>query len=281
MRGDFLIFLRIPIVAGAALLMAGAMVLLGMPLATPLSVHLLLLATLLIAAVYSFNTFTDFEEDAVNSPAFAEANSRSRRSVLAFSLACGAASFVLSLFLGATPALITGAILLTGFLYSYPMLGRMGIPRLKEVFVLKNLIIASWWMMITVLAAAVRGRPLDVETPFLFGFIFIQIFIESVVRDAHDRRGDAAAGLSTIPSRIGLRRTLILLLALNTVSALLVIAATVTASYPFLLLLGCAWMYFVLVLLLEERPLRMTFANVNYPVYLLLFLGAFLGRLIF
>ena len=277
---DYLVHARLPIVLGAFLLMAVSVLYADIPLLSPVSLACTATGSLLIFSVYSFNSWTDFDEDRVNSPEFAAVGSRSKRAIFAMSLSTGIAAMTLGLLLSLLAAITVAIILAAGLLYSYPVLGALGISRFKEIPVLKNLVAAASWAVMLTIPFSATGTPLGPVVSLLILFVFLQFLVESISRDLPDRHGDARAGFSTIPSAIGPRRTVALLLAINTVSAAVIAVSATLAFYTSLILVGCAWRYCMLYLMLEERPLTFTFAKINFPTLLALVVGAILGKLL-
>ena len=277
---DHLVHSRLPIVLGASLLMTVSLLYAEIPLLSSVSLACVATGSLLIYSVYSFNSWTDFDEDRVNSPEFAAVGSRSKRAIFTLSLSTGIAAMTLGLLLGLLAAITVAIILTAGLLYSYPMLGAVGIPRFKEVPVLKNIVAAASWAVMLTIPFSATGAPLGPVVSLLILFVFLQLMVESISRDLPDRHGDARAGFSTIPSVIGPKRTIALLIAINTVSAAVVVLSATLALYTSLILIGCAWRYCTLYLALEERPLTFTFAKVNFPTLLSLVVGAILGKLL-
>ncbi len=262
---------------GAALLMIVSVLYAEIPLLSTISLASIATGSLLICSVYSFNSWTDFDEDRVNSPEFAAVGSRSKASIFALSLSTGIAAMVLGIFLSYLAAITAAIILTAGLMYSYPVLG---IPRFKEIPILKNTVAAASWAIMLTIPFSATGAPLGTVVSLLILFVFLQLLVESISRDISDRHGDAGAGFSTIPSVIGLRKTLALLFAINTVSVAVIMLSATIALYTSLILIGCAWRYCMLYLMLGERPLSFTFAKVNFPTLLALVVGAILGKLL-
>jgi 4-hydroxybenzoate polyprenyltransferase len=277
---DYLVHARLPIVLGASLLMIVSVLYAEIPLLSLVSLACVATGSLLIFSVYSFNSWTDFDEDRVNSPEFAAVGSRSKSAIFALSLSTGIATMALGLLLGLLAAITAATILTAGLLYSYPVLGALGIPRFKEIPVLKNLVAAASWAVMLTIPFSATGTTLGPVVSLLILFVFLQLLVESISRDLADRHGDAGAGFSTIPSVIGVRRTLGLLFAINTVSVAVIVASATLALYTSLILIGCAWRYCTLYLMLDERPLTFTFAKINFPTLLALVVGAILGKIL-
>ena len=276
---DHLVYSRVPIVLGAVLLMVVAVVYTEVPFFSFASLASIACGTLSIYSIYAFNSWTDLGEDRVNSPDMATVSSRSKLPILAMSLASGITAAALSMFLG---AIATATILLTlivGLLYSVPLLRVIRIPRLKEIPLLKNLVIALLWAALVTVPLSASGILMDPVEGLLVVFVFLQFLIETISRDLPDARGDAEAGFSTFPSAFGPRRTLALMLIMNTMSAAVVIAAATMAPFISLILIGCAWRYYSLCRALGEKPLALTFAKVNFPTFLAIAVTAILGKL--
>lgn len=164
-----------------------------------------------IYSVYSLNRLTDQEEDAVNMPArslFVQGNER-------FLLTLAIVSYVAALFLGWLESPLAAIILLvpfmSGILYSKHLFSAIGIPRLKDIFLVKSFIVASSW---TICASFLPALYLHnfVKLWFVFPFFFIKIFINTILFDVRDVEGDMLNNVKTVPVVIGIARTRQLLL---------------------------------------------------------------------
>ena len=167
-----------------------------------------------IYSVYSLNKVTDREEDAINMPArytFVRGNER-------FLLTLAIASYSVALLLGLIESLLAAGILLVPFLsgivYSTNSLSIIGIPRLKDIFLVKSLIVA---FSLAVCAAFLPALQLhsSAKLCFIFPFFFSKVFINTVLFDVRDVEGDTLNGVKTIPVVIGIKRTRQMLLLIH------------------------------------------------------------------
>ncbi len=161
---------------------------------------------LVVYGVYSLNKLTDKEEDAVNMPArstFVQGNER-------FLLTLAVVSYIAALLLGWFESPLAAGILLipflSGIIYSTNSLSIIGIPRLKDIFLVKSLIVASSWAVCAAFLPAIYLHN-PVKLCFTFPFFFIKVFINTVLFDVRDVEGDTLNGVKTIPVVIGIKRT--------------------------------------------------------------------------
>jgi 4-hydroxybenzoate polyprenyltransferase len=92
----------------------------------------------------------------------------------------------------------------------------LGYRRLKEIPVLKNLVVSSAWALsISLLPVYLSASAPTTATLVTFVFIFSYVFVATVLPDIRDRAGDAATGVVTIPVLVGVDRSRILLTAGN------------------------------------------------------------------
>ncbi|MEN6553468.1 MAG: UbiA family prenyltransferase [Methanobacterium sp.] len=175
----------------------------------------LLLATfLVIFAVYCMNNLTDKEEDEVNSPEKANfVNSNEK--TLTFAVG---SSYIIAIILGLLDSFYAVLILLVplfaGVVYSIKVSSKL--PRLKDIFAVKNIIIALSWAVVTTFIPAINTP--NVSWAFIipiFYFFFVKSFVNSVVCDIRDIKGDTANGIRTIPVGIGKEKTKKILSALT------------------------------------------------------------------
>ncbi len=101
--------------------------------------------------------------------------------------------------------------LLTSLLYGKGVV----VPRLKNVLVVKNLVlVATWTFMATAIPSLIS--PQDPAPVLLVAsFVFLKLFINSLLFDVRDVPGDRAAGVRTLPVALGRAATFRLLFLLN------------------------------------------------------------------
>lgn len=172
---------------------------------------------LIVFAVYNLNRKTDEDEDVINNIeryAFTK-----EYGSLLFRSAVGAyiVALCLSALQGFDSFLITAAPLVAGIVYSVPLFpAQLGFRRLKEVPIMKSLIVAFSWTIPTALLPICHATlPVNAATGIVGVFFFFQVFINTVVFDMRDVEGDAASGVKTIPTILGIRRALFLLTGVN------------------------------------------------------------------
>lgn len=175
----------------------------------------LLLATFLsVFAVYCMNRLTDKEEDAVNSPEranFVEGNEK----ILVFILFL---SYFTAIILGLLNSFFAMFIILfplcAGITYNIRISPK--IPRLKDIFAVKNIITALSWAVGTAFLPLTNSSGISLTLIIsLFYFFFIKSFVNTVLYDIRDIEGDRENGIRTIPVGIGKLKTKKLLLILT------------------------------------------------------------------
>ena len=167
-----------------------------------------------IYSVYSLNRVTDQEEDAVNMPersALVQGNEK-------ILLILASVAYIVALFLGwlASPfaALILLVPIVLGIAYSKDIFSIFGIPRLKDILFVKSFVVALSWAACGALLPALYLESLT-KLWFLFPFVFIKMFINTVLFDVRDVNGDTLNGVNTVPVVIGVSWTKRLLLTLQ------------------------------------------------------------------
>ncbi|WP_292405885.1 MULTISPECIES: UbiA family prenyltransferase [unclassified Methanoculleus] len=172
---------------------------------------------LIVFAVYNLNRKTDENEDAINN--IERYTFTKEYGSLLFRSAVSAyiVALCLSALQGFDSFLITAVPLIAGIIYSVPLFPSwFGFRRLKEVPVMKSLVVAfSWTAPTTFLPICHASLPVDAVTGIVGIFFFFQVFINTVIFDMRDVEGDVASGVKTIPTMLGIRRTLILLTGVN------------------------------------------------------------------
>jgi 4-hydroxybenzoate polyprenyltransferase len=181
---------------------------------------------LLVFSIYSLDKLTDSKEDAINLPERAAFIKRHRRIIYAASIA----SYLLSALIVLLVKPWALPIMLLPIVANAAYGSRISshIPRLKDIPVMKNLLVAFIWAsLISVLAAWGEADLFGIA--FIYYFLLEKSFINTVLYDIRDLEGDRRSGVRTIPVLVGQKWTAVTLLALN--STLL----------PFLLLIARSW----------------------------------------
>jgi len=185
-------------------------ILIGM---TP-NVQICIAVFLITFSTYSLNKLTDMAEDSVNMPERINFIGGRKRLILFSSLGAYLLSIPL-VFLVAPLALpIVFVPLLANLLYSSRLLP--GVPRFKDIPVMKNVFVAmSWAMVCTLLPAVDVFKVPRMMVILVLCFMFVKVFINTSLYDVRDVEGDRKAGVKTIPVLMGTRKTTIIQLAIN------------------------------------------------------------------
>ena len=184
-------------------------------------------------SVYNMNRKTDEKEDSVNHPGRYGFTKRFEKPLYYGALVAYALAVLIAVPYGVGGVLVTLVPLIAGVLYSIPVLPkRFGYRRLKEIPVMKNLVVCSSWATILVLLPCVAsGTPVTIASCLCFVFFFSYVFIASAMPDMRDREGDALTGVRTIPVIIGVDRTKRVLDIMNGSTALVVLSVGIVASF--------------------------------------------------
>lgn len=183
----------------------------------------LLLATfLVIFAVYSINKLTDSEEDAINAPDRVKFIAKRKKTLLYLS----AFSYIFAIILGFFESFWIMLVLLfplcAGIGYSISLSPK--IPKLKDIFAVKSLIVAlSWSIGATFLPVIGSNGISNTLTILMFYFFFTKSFINTILFDVRDIKGDRLSGVKTIPVGIGKNMTKKLLLTINSTLIILIL----------------------------------------------------------
>jgi 4-hydroxybenzoate polyprenyltransferase len=209
-----------------------------------ISFELFLAAFLVTFSVYCLNNATDTKEDAINRP-----DCGSKRSV--YYVAASAVAMMVSIVIGLANGWLTLFViilpLIIGFVYSVPV--ARSVPRLKEIVGVKSLVVAFSW--------AVTGAllPLTIQSiewykvALVFLYIFISIFVNTVIFDALDVRGDLVSGVKTIPIVLGAKGCRVLLLIVNSSLVVWLVYCFMNGLFGnllFALTFGVGYEYFII-----------------------------------
>lgn len=171
--------------------------------ATPHLAGVFVSSFLLVASTYSYNNITDKAEDLLNRKRinyFVYYSMKGR--IISFLLFT--AGGVISYFLGSTPFVLYALLGVMGYLYSY--------RKIKRILLVKN-IYTTLLSGIFMLGASVSS-PISREIIFFTAALAFLFFIGSLLSDLRDMKGDAAAGIRTIPVVFGYEKAKFFLLIL-------------------------------------------------------------------
>lgn len=164
---------------------------------------------LIIYSVYTLDRALESKEDSIN---LAELDGSNKKVGLLFSLI----TFSIGSFIFFKEGLIALAFLpfVTGFLYSKGIKVGGHTLKLKGSFGMKNLIVGLTWGTSIVFVA---GKGCTNLLPFVLVFLFfgVKLFINSVIYDFKDIKGDIPAGINTLPACLGTRKTKSLLFVMH------------------------------------------------------------------
>jgi len=198
-------------------------------------------------SLYTFNRYSELEEDKVtykDRTEFIEANWQLKPLAII--------SFIIVLLLALENVIVLSLILFVSLIMYFYSVGPL---RIKNIFLLKNFIIAFSWALILVFL------PLIFESKFIFEMsslafftIFMATFINTVIFDIRDIMGDRINKIPTIPVRYGTSLTKKILLTLNTFSAIILIMAYLIYQAPLLLIIPFLYLYIPLFLIGHKDP---------------------------
>ncbi len=195
---------------------------------------------LIVFAVYNLNRKTDEDEDAINHTERYAFTKEYEGTLFRSAIGAYVIALCLSALQGLDSLFITTIPLIAGIVYSVPLFpARFGFRRLKEVPLMKSLVVAfSWAIPPALLPVCHACLPGGAATGIAGIFFFFLVFINTVVFDIRDVEGDLASGVKTLPTILGSRRTLILLTAMNAVVgvALMLAGGLLPGLHPVLLL---------------------------------------------
>ncbi len=166
--------------------------------------------SLITYSIYSLNRLTDIEEDASNLPDRVSFIQSKRNIIIFLSLF----SYIFAIILGGMRNKYTIPIFLTPFFMGLLYSIRLFSFRLKDLFLAKNLTISLSWAISSAFLPYVFERNLAFAI-MIFLFLSIKCFVNTVVFDVRDVEGDRKAKANTLPVVMGVEKTMLILLFIN------------------------------------------------------------------
>jgi 4-hydroxybenzoate polyprenyltransferase len=177
------------------------------------NLHACLSVFLTVFSVYSLNKLTDMKEDAINFPERLDFLAGRTRLILVYSLGAYALAVLLVALEKPVAIPVIFIPLIANALYSSHLIP--GLPRLKDIPFMKNMVVAISWALVCVLIPAAYSERLDEKVLLIICFVAIKSIINTVLYDVRDVAGDKENGIITVPILLGLEKTQLVLLALN------------------------------------------------------------------
>lgn len=192
------------------------------------------MAYLFSYGAYTMNRGAEMNVDVISHPKRTAHLVPRRRYLPAISVGC----FLLGYALAVTVNLIFFVALLVplalSLLYSVGsrrMKGLIGVKKLKEKLLVKNVVISFGWSLIPVLVGLYYLK-LEPVLLFLSLFIFLRLMVNTLIFDIRDAQGDKEQGLRTVPSVYGARSTYRLMAALDLTTLAYIAASVVLGVVP-------------------------------------------------
>jgi 4-hydroxybenzoate polyprenyltransferase len=171
---------------------------------------IVLISFLATFSVYNMNKATDKAEDSINRP---DSAIQCSLFPLIMSITALLLCFALSAMVGTETVSVLAVPFIASIAYSVKL--RPSIPRLKNIVGVKSIVVAfSWGFTGAFLPDTLNSVSLE-EKLLLFCYIFIQLFVNTILCDIRDMEGDGATGIKTLPLVLGLYRVRGLLLLMN------------------------------------------------------------------
>ena len=196
---------------------------------------LLLMAYLFSFGAYTINRISDFRQDEVSHPE-RTAYLRSRMGWLKeAAAACFGVGYLLAI-LRSLP-FFAGLLvpLLLAFAYSVGserVRGRLGVSRLKEATLVKNVTVSFGWSLVPFLVG-LYFLQLPLAIFALAPFIFLRLMVNTIFFDQWDLGGDASFGVMTLPVKLGMAGSSRVMDVLDVISGVYLVAIVFLGFVPF------------------------------------------------
>jgi 4-hydroxybenzoate polyprenyltransferase len=202
---------------------------------------------LMTFGIYSINKLTDIKEDAINRPERISFLKGREKQIIVCSIFALLISGALAYFNEKVALLILFIPFIANCLYSTQI--HPGLPRLKDIPFVKNIVVGlSWAMVCTLMPAATLKESLLLPVASVIYLMLIKDFINSTLCDLKDINGDRESGVKTIPVILGPEKTRRILMILNSSllpllflvrgKALIIFSLLILTEYIFILCLN-------------------------------------------
>jgi len=198
------------------------------------TVDLLLMAYLFSLGAYSINRISDFDQDSVSHPDRTAYLKRRLGGLKVVSVACFMVGYLLALFRNLI--FFGGLLFPLGLALAYSIgssrfKGAIGVSRLKEATLIKNVTVSFGWSLVPVLVGLYYLQlPLTI---FAFApFIFLRLMVNTIFFDQRDVEADQAFGVRTLPVRMGMAGSSRVMDILDIASGLYIVGVVASGLVP-------------------------------------------------
>jgi 4-hydroxybenzoate polyprenyltransferase len=208
--------------------------------------------TLVSFSVYNLNRKTDEQEDKINHRERYSFTKKFEKILFYGALVSYAIALAISIFYGISAFFVACIPMLSGILYSEPILPvSWRYHRLKEIPVIKNVIVAvAWAVTLSLLPICMVKDTPDIGVLISAIFFFTYVFMASILPDIRDREGDFAVGITTLPVLIGIPRTNhVLIVIISTLGGLILLGGYLFSPHCviIMLIIGIAYILFCIL----------------------------------
>ena len=238
---------------GTASIAAASTVLLGVS-ATPL---LLVMAYLFSYGAYMMNRSMEIDQDAVSHPERTALLGGRRRYLPMISGGCFLLGYAFALtvnYIFFVALLVPLAFSLAYSVGSKRLVGVIGVSKLKDKLLVKNLFVSLGWALIPLMVGFYYLK--FEQAILLMGiFIFLRLMVNTLIFDVRDIEGDRAAGIRTVPSVYGASATYNAMAAIDALALVYLAFAVYLGLLPSTAsILGVLPVYSLGYALLARRP---------------------------
>jgi len=207
--------------------------------------------------IYSLDKIVDIDKDITNIPQRRSFLYGRRKLILSCSFLAYLVALILTLLDKPFALLIIFIPFISNAFYGTKLF--KGIPRLKDIPVMKNIVVAISWALVTTLLPAIHlANPATAAIIIVVYFMLIKTFIDTILYDVRDVEGDRENGIKTMATLLGEGRTTLVLLAANStlIPWLVFVDETVRPLALALVLYGYAY---ILYFRTKRNPLTLDF----------------------
>lgn len=179
-----------------------------------IDIKILLISFLIFFSIYSINRKTDIKEDIINNENRAYFIRNYGKMLNIIGILFYPIAFFIGLLISPVIAFSTLIPILIGILYSVKWVPEslykyLKFRRLKDILIVKNMSVAFTWAFTILLLITLSSNVIISSSIIfiLFIFFFIRVFVNTVMFDMRDVRGDMSEEVKTIPIIFGEKNT--------------------------------------------------------------------------
>ena len=200
------------------------------------NIYLISAAGFIAYSIYLSDRIAGFHEDFINHTQRAIFVKRNKKILTIVALLSYTLGLIFISHVGYIAVFVAFVTIIAGILYGtnfIPEYVSSKYKKFKQIFLVKNLFISSFWTLglVGVNILPPSNTPLKTISVVVI-FLFLKVFMNTILFDARDIYGDKKKGISTLPVKLGFEKTKKIIMVINILLCLFIILVVFIGWLP-------------------------------------------------